>query len=80
MANSKNVEILCKKASKTMCNSIVKKCVQLSEIKNPCVKKYLFTNFSNFFLHLFTNSSSSINNQSFPLFHQAYYNYYLIIK
>ena len=72
----RNVEISCKTPCKTQCNSTAKLCVKLLFTFTTCEYPLVFHYLLTFIPYSFTQITTSISKQSFPLFHQAYYNNY----
>ena len=70
---TKIVEIQCKTPCKTKCNNYVKLCAKLLLTTTSCVYPPLFHFLLTSISHTFTHHFTPIPNQSFPLFHQAYY-------
>ena len=68
-----NVEIPCKTLCKTQCINIVKLCANLLFTTTGCVNPPFSHHFPTHKTQTFTHNSTPIPNQSFPLFHQAYY-------
>ena len=70
---TKTVEIQCKTLCKTRCINIVKLCVKFLFTITNCVNPPFSHHFPTTNSQTFTHNSAPVPNQSFPLFHQAYY-------
>lgn len=70
------VEKMCIKMLITLCIKKVKLCVKNIKNNYSCAKNSLFTKFSIILHHFLPSLTLPVINQSFPLFHIPYYNYY----
>ena len=83
MVNKKFIQLvknLCKSSWKTSCKKRSNFCVKSYLVLNSCVKNILFTNFYPPFHQLLNRSSYPVDKLFYPLFHNPYYNNYLIFK